>query len=240
MNAPQAISPTDHLNRIVQSFADFRTIAAAIPADTAIPSCPDWTMHDLLKHMSDVAQFWSGVIDARGEVPAPGSGRDRGSDLFELYDSAVAGLCDRLSSAPDPSPIWTWLGKRKVSPWLLRRLDAETSLHLWDACSSTPDGAVPLDPTFACDAVDEYFDTITFTKSPPVSLHLHATDADGEWSISTDDDGERVVTHEHVKADVAVRGTASDVLLMLWGRKAAAELEVFGDANIVDTWLKPV
>ena len=43
-----------------------------------------------------------------------------------------------------------------------------------------------------------------------------------------------VVTREHAKGDVAARGTASDLLLFLWGRVPATALEVFGDAALLD------
>ena len=39
---------------------------------------------------------------------------------------------------------------------------------------------------------------------------------------------------EHAKGDVAARGTASDLLLFLWGRVPATALEVFGDAELLD------
>jgi hypothetical protein len=41
------------------------------------------------------------------------------------------------------------------------------------------------------------------------------------------------VTREHAKGDVAARGTASDLLLFLWGRVPADSLEVFGDADLL-------
>ncbi len=44
------------------------------------------------------------------------------------------------------------------------------------------------------------------------------------------------VTHEHGKGDCAVRGSASDLLLYLWTRKPAADLEVFGDAELAAAW----
>lgn len=242
MTSATSFPTAAHLDRVIQNFHDFRAVAAATPAEIEIPSCPDWTMRDLTKHMCDVAEFWSAIIDARGETPAPDASATKTprTDLFERYDSSTAELCDRLSSAPDPSPIWTWLGTKQISPWLVRRLDAETSLHLWDAGGATPEGPKPLAPDFSCDAIDEYFDTVTFTKAPPVSLHLHATDAEGEWFVTADADGNRVVTHEHVKAEVAVRGTASDLLLTLWGRNDVADLDVFGDASTIHAWLKPV
>jgi MDMPI C-terminal domain len=35
---------------------------------------------------------------------------------------------------------------------------------------------------------------------------------------------------------VAVRGTASDLLLLLWNRVSADRFEVFGDAELLEWW----
>ena len=40
-----------------------------------------------------------------------------------------------------------------------------------------------------------------------------------------------VVTREHAKGDVAARGTASDLLLLVWGRITPDAVDVFGDAG---------
>ena len=64
------------------------------------------------------------------------------------------------------------------------------------------------------------------------TVHLHCTDIDGEWLISSGG-GEVTVTREHAKGDVAARGTASDLLLFVWGRVPADALEVFGDTDLL-------
>jgi hypothetical protein len=46
-------------------------------------------------------------------------------------------------------------------------------------------------------------------------------------------DGAYAVSREHAKGDVAARGSASDLLLFLWGRVSAERLEVFGDAELL-------
>jgi hypothetical protein len=48
------------------------------------------------------------------------------------------------------------------------------------------------------------------------------------------------VTREHAKGDVAVRGTASDLLLFLWGRLPGERLEVLGDASLVGRYFELV
>lgn len=236
----EAPSTAECIEHIFGNFDAFREVAAANPESVAIPSCPDWDMAALLKHMCDVAAFWNAVIDAQGEVPGPSEPAQQVVEGFELFDTAIAGLKHRFASLPGSTPIWTWLGSRTLVPWLTRRLVAETSLHLWDAQGATPSGPNPVDPVFAADGIDEYFETISFTAAPAASVHMHASDIDGEWSIAAGEDGARVVTHDHTKADVAVRGSASDLLLLLWGRCDLGTLEVFGDASVVTDWLKPV
>ncbi len=43
------------------------------------------------------------------------------------------------------------------------------------------------------------------------------------------------VTREHAKGDVALRGAAGDVLLVLWGRMAIddAEVDTFGSDDVL-------
>ena len=66
------------------------------------------------------------------------------------------------------------------------------------------------------------------------TLHLHCTDGEGEWLVRLDPDGVSS-SHEHAKGDVAARGTASDLLLFLYGRVDPEQLEVFGDASLLAT-----
>ncbi len=57
--------------------------------------------------------------------------------------------------------------------------------------------------------------------------------ANGSRELSPDG---LVVTREHAKGDVAARGTASDLLLFLYGRADADRLDVFGDAALLARW----
>jgi hypothetical protein len=69
------------------------------------------------------------------------------------------------------------------------------------------------------------------------SLHLHATDSAGEWSLTLRPNELR---HErsHTKADATICGSASDLYLWLLNRRPAdsSELELHGDRRIVDSW----
>ena len=61
----------------------------------------------------------------------------------------------------------------------------------------------------------------------------------GEWLVTLGPEGP-TVEHAHAKGDVAVRGTASDLLLLLWNRVPVDRCEVFGDAGLLDRWREAV
>jgi predicted lipid carrier protein YhbT len=69
-----------------------------------------------------------------------------------------------------------------------------------------------------------------------VSLHLHATDAPGEWVVTVGG-GAVDVREEHGKADVALRGTAPDLYLLLWHRVSPEAVAVLGDGAALERFL---
>ncbi len=68
------------------------------------------------------------------------------------------------------------------------------------------------------------------------SVRLHATDADGQWLVTETGDGLQV-TRGHAKGDAAARGLAGDLLLLLWRRRGDGDVEVHGDAAVLDRLL---
>ena len=103
----------------------------------------------------------------------------------------------------------------------------------------------PVDDHLAADGIDEFLTVLApyrFASEDGIdlggSLHLHCTDVDGEWTIHTDD-GVYRVDRGHAKGDVAVRGPASQLLLVVFQRLGpdADGVEVFGAPEILDRWL---
>ena len=66
------------------------------------------------------------------------------------------------------------------------------------------------------------------------TLHLHATDRPAEWWIDLDTPGSAIP--EQATADIAVRGTRSDLLLWLTNRGPLDTIEVSGNREILDHW----
>jgi hypothetical protein len=121
----------------------------------------------------------------------------------------------------------------------------ETTVHRADADFAA--GAAPdIDPVVAADGIEEFLANLPSARrsrehlgSLPAgeSLHLHATDSDGEWLIQF---GGGTVTWSrgHAKASAAVRAPVARLLLFTYGRVPGsdASLTVFGDPALLDTW----
>jgi hypothetical protein len=113
----------------------------------------------------------------------------------------------------------------------------EVALHRYDAQLAAGSPA-PLDTALAIDGVAVFRSLMVGRDREGDlggSLHLHATDGDCEWVIRSEG-GLLVPAPGHEKADVAVRGAASDLDLFLWNRLPVSALDVVGDAAVAERW----
>jgi uncharacterized protein (TIGR03083 family) len=159
-----------------------------------------------------------------------------GEALVAWFRDGAHALVDVLASTDPATPVWTFGSDRTVAFWRRRRA-LESAVHRYDAqlAAGSPE---PIEAQLAADGVDEFLGVFVPRWGKEVAaggetLHFHCTDVEGEWLVSRDDQGVRV-TREHAKGDVAARGPASDLMLFVWGRVPASQLEVFGDATLLD------
>ncbi len=218
--------------------------ARSAPLDTTVPSCPEWTLGDLVRHVgSHYRWVRANLSRAPEDGPQPREEMDRppeGTAAIEWLEAGAAELIAALEVADLDARCWAFVGEPRVAFWC-RRTTQESAMHRWDA-ENAVGIAQPIDAPLAADGIDEYlmlqvaFRGDKLARSAPQTIHLHCTDTAGEWLLRFDDEGLQV-TPEHAKGDVAARGTASDLLLMLSGRRPASLAEVFGDAAILDGFL---
>ena len=205
--------------------------------DAPVATCPPWDRAALLHHVAGAhswhrAQVEHGPGDRVRFKQSPQA--PEGDDLPDWYADNVRGLVDALSTMDTESTWPTWAGDRPGS-FYPRRMAHETAVHRWDAV----DGAI--DPELAVDGVDEHlglFALLAPGDSLPRhgTMHLHATDIDGEWLVTLGPGGISS-EHGHAKGDVALRGAAGDLLLWCWNRVPVDDrFEVFGDATLLDVW----
>ena len=232
---------TDSLFRAFQVYGSRLFTVANDHPDAEITVCPGWDMADLVSHVGMVYGAVVGVISAdrmeRPSLPFPTPPED---GVYTWARNNFLDLQEVLTSRDWDHPIWTW-GKDQTVGWFLRRMTHETLVHMWDAETSA-DEHISVDGGIAADGVNEFIDgPLQFSirsnhefSYPDGSIHLHRTDGEGEWLLQPTSKG-LSVTYEHAKGDIAIRGSAMNLLLYLWGRHPEA-LETFGAGELVAEW----
>lgn len=226
----------------LQGDAEALLTAASGQLDTPVPTCPGWSVERLVGHMGRVYRWTAGWV-ALGErttvEPAPS-----GDAVLPWTREGLDALVVALGAADMDATVATWVGEQPAIFWP-RRMAVETALHRWDAQNAVANPA-GVDTQLAIDGIDETLvillpgrrrEGLEALDAAGTSLHVHATDAPGEWQVSFVEPPEYLrVERTHGKGDVAVRGAASDLLLLLWNRVGLDALEVFGDADLLRRW----
>jgi uncharacterized protein (TIGR03083 family) len=230
-----------------------RLIRDADPS-APVPTCPDWTIQQLFRHVGRGHRWAAQIVRDRVEDylnprtvrdgKPPG---DQDGAIEWLHGSARA-VVDAVADVGHDTPVWTFLGPRPAAWWVRRRLH-EATVHRADAALAL---GVPyeLEVSLAADGISEWLDRLAAEQwsgrpaplDPGVTLHLHATDdpgSPGEWMIRSDEDG-IAWEHGHGRGTTAVRGRTVDLLLALLRRRSAAETEVrtLGDEQVWTNWLQ--
>jgi uncharacterized protein (TIGR03083 family) len=230
----------DYLRLIGDEGERFYRLAEIADPTLGVPSFPG-SIADLVWHLGEVHWFWSSDVELRasdpGQVERGKPPRPAGyEELVSWGRSQLDHLLEVLSDVADDVPVWTWaLDESDHVVGFIRRHEVqETAIHRWDlqdaATTGQPD---PIVPDAASDAIDEFLTvTLPFSvnSSKPIhgTVHLHCTDVAGEWFVERHGTVER----SHATADVAVRGTASDLLLALYNRVDVETLDVIGDMSL--------
>lgn len=249
----QTLAFTDLLRLIDERAATFRaTIAAAPSLDVPVPTCPEWTLADLTRHLGHGRRRWAvtvtaGPADAPPDPstwqhpPAPTS-RDA---LLAWQAAATQELLDALRRTGPDQPCWTWWGDSQTPQTtgaVARHQLHEVAVHTYDAqlAAGHPQ---PLPHTVALDGVEDFLLTCCATRTAwphePVAVDYHTTEGPS-WRLRLDTDGartQRLPSGEPADTDPAAAaaiGTASDIVLVLYGRNPVDALELHGDRRHFD------
>lgn len=193
----------------------FADTAAAGDLDAAVPSCPDWTLADLVVHLGET-HLWAAHAVVHGTPDGNETYDGAPAGLVDWYRDAAARLVEVLASRDPDEPCWAF-GPQKVTGFWRRRQVHETIVHTYDALASAGRGAAwadDLDPALAWDGVDEvatvfYPRQVRLDRITPLAgtLRFRATD------------------HEAAPVDIGeggpvaeVTGPASYLLLAVWKR----------------------
>lgn len=220
--------------------SDSDAVLAAFRADPSapVPCCPGWDRTALLAHLGRT-QEWIRLQAERGPNERVRFGETahapEGEAMVAWFSDGATALIDALASM-DLTITWpTWAGPQPGT-FYPRRMAQETAMHRRDA------DPAPFDPELAVDGVNELLELFAplapgdKLADHPGSIHLHATDTDGEWLVHLTAEGIRFELG-HAKGDVALRGAAGDLLLWGWNRVPVDDrFEVHGDTSLLDVW----
>jgi uncharacterized protein (TIGR03083 family) len=232
------VEPEDYVVAIRREGSLLAEAADRASLQAPVVACPGWTVADLVWHVGEVHDFWRRVVEQRAADRAEVKRaliRPPEGELVAWYRAGLEHLADVLAAADPATRVWTW-APQKDAGWVRRRMAQETAVHRVDA-EVAAGTATPVEPDLAVDGIDEFFQFFAADKAEGAapldgSVHLHATDTDGEWLVTGAGD-QLQATSGHAKGDAAARATASDLLLLLW-RRDHGTVEVHGDRAVLD------
>lgn len=218
---------------------------AATTGDTAapVPGCPDWSLRDLVLHLSAVQRWWA-VAVAAGPVdsPPPFVQEEPAGDLLEWSAESTQLLIDALRVAGPDRACWTWWGASAApltTGAVARHQVQEAAVHAWDA----QDAVGKPEPIPAAVAVDTISEFLVVTLGSlgawphrPARIALSAVEGP-TWLVDLTPTGAQADPAAGGDPLATLRGSASDLVLSLYKRIPLDRVDVAGDRAAVDELL---
>ncbi len=239
--------PFEDLLALVQdrSVALRSSVAGSPDLGVRVPSCPDWSLGDLVEHVAQVQRFWAAaVVAGPGEEPPNVAPADDAPAVGLLARSAAATqeLIAALRAAGPAAGCWTWWGDSEVpmtSGAVARHQVQEAAVHAFDAQSVTGTPQ-PVPAIAAIDGIAEFISVSYGTAGPwphePVRIGLHAAEGQS-WLLDLTAPGAHVIDGQHETA-ADLHGPASNLLLTLHGRLPLDSLRSEGDRAVLENLLR--
>ncbi|WP_369373753.1 maleylpyruvate isomerase family mycothiol-dependent enzyme [Streptomyces sp. cg36] len=244
--------PLDHGAAVAAETARFAALVEGADLTLPVPSCPGWTLADLVRHTGGAQRMFTGLLRHRvQERPAT---REVDMRLPEHEDGYADWLARGAAEAAEvfaatdlDAPMWVWGADGHARFWV-RRMLFETLVHRVDA-ERTLGRPFAIDRAAARDGVDEFLVNLPFAAffAPGLAalrgsgqrIRFVCADGGGEWVVALRPDGFGLVTDDaRADADATVRADAADLLLLLYGRvdRTAEAVSASGDEALLDLW----
>ncbi len=233
----------------------------AADSDAAVPTCPGWTVADLVAHVGQTQRWVSEIIERRIVDPTqlptematvPTASGDWPGWLTDGAARAVEACSDEALEA---AVFNAAADDRSGGAFWLSSLLNETVIHGADAAYAAGRD-YDVDADIAADLITNHLtmltsptwaamrpDSANALRGTGETLHWHAADepGPGEWFIERGPDGASWQPRSGA-ADVTVSGPASSLLLVMTRRRRLADetdqVSVDGDLDLVRHWIE--
>jgi uncharacterized protein (TIGR03083 family) len=240
----QYLTHCDHLGR---EGARFVQLAATASLDAPVPTCPEWSVSDLLAHLGFVhrrAQYWVKVRTTERLSPKI-MNLSRGPVSAEWMAEGIEELVATLRASDPDDVMWAWGEDQHVRYWA-RRLLHETLVHRIDLEGAL--GVVSVvDNEVGADAIDEFFANVEYARdfSPNVKnlvgsaeVITFSCEEGPSWTVRLDPTGFEFLD-EPVVVDARLSGATTEPLLVIYRRRSLEESSCVseGRRDLVERWL---
>jgi len=203
-----------------------------------VPTCPGWTVADLVRHVAQVYLHKAETIRF-GHWPEPWPPPELGrEEPIALLERAHAELVSQFAAHHPTDAVVTWHPPEQTVRFWIRRMAQETVIHRVDAELALGEPVAPIPDDLARDGIDELLTIFlsydedawaeefapVLAKSPGHRVAVRVPGA--EWVIETSPTAVDVTTAfggaigwlDESAVDAALTGPAAPMLCRLWHR----------------------
>lgn len=212
--------------------------------DALVPSCPGWSVRQLIEHVASVLTFYShqlAAADPNKRSEPPPYDDEKSSEPGEWLHVASEVLLESLGELGADEPCWNWSGFDLDSGWVARRLSLELAVHRYD-CELALGEVHPVSAGLAVDGIDERLEVFLRSDLPTAPqatlggpLCLSSSDVPASWVVEIGG-GKLKVREKAGPAAAVLRGSASELYLYSWNRIDPDCLDLTGDPAVVRAW----
>jgi uncharacterized protein (TIGR03083 family) len=211
---------------------NYTRLRAVVPKDlsAAVPSCPGWTVTDLVRH---VAEVYLDKVECMRQQKQPDpwpQAEIEAEEPLALLDRAWADLTQEFAERTPDMMAFTWYDPDQTVAFWIRRMAQETVVHCIDAELALGAGVAPVPDDLAVDGVDEFLmiflgngsqhwreffeEDLRNADTRPALV----TTGGFAWQVSVTPAGVLVSPGGATDVAMTISGPPEAVLRWLWGR----------------------
>jgi len=231
----------EHIRMLEAAGARLRMAAQWTDLKARVPSCPEWNVAELVRHVCEV-HFWANWVLNGGDPRRSPFLAPQNVDLFDTYDRGLATLLETLLRVPDDLDVWSFLSAPSPKAFWARRQAHETMIHAVDAELAADAGITEIPVAWAVDGLDELL--MRFAPSrlkkgmveETKSIMFAPIDANISWTVAIGPEKSSTLENAPNVSDLSVMAASDEVYRWAWNRATDYEVSLHGDVVLSDLW----